>query len=88
MIEIVKFWATWCWPCKMITPILKEIWEEYGYNYTEVNIEEEPELTQYKWVTSIPTIVINRNGVEIGRLTWAQPKEHIVQEIEIFKTSI
>lgn len=82
MIEIVKFGASWCWPCKMVHPVLEEISKEKDYRYSEIDIEEEWELTQAKWITTVPTIVINRDGIEIGRIVWAKPKEEIIDIID------
>ena len=55
---LVDFWATWCGPCKMIAPIVKEIADEYDGKILvgKVNVDEEPDLTMQYNVSSIPTL--------------------------------
>lgn len=57
---LVDFWATWCGPCKMIAPIVKEIADEYDGKILvgKVNVDEEPDLTMQYNVSSIPTLMV------------------------------
>ncbi len=61
---LVDFWATWCGPCKMIAPIVKEIADEYDGKILvgKVNVDEEPDLTMQYNVSSIPTLMVFKNG--------------------------
>lgn len=60
---LVDFWATWCGPCKMIAPIVKEIADEYDGKILvgKVNVDEEPDLTMQYNVSSIPTLMVFKN---------------------------
>ena len=61
---LVDFWATWCGPCKMIAPIVKEIADEYDGKILvgKVNVDEEPDLTMQYNVSSIPTLMVFKNA--------------------------
>ena len=66
---LVDFWAPWCMPCRMMSPILEELAEDYeGKAYVgKVNVDEEMELAQRYRVFSIPMLLAFENGVEIAR---------------------
>ena len=66
---LVDFWATWCGPCKMIAPIVKEIADEYDGKILvgKVNVDEEPDLTMQYNVSSIPTLMVFKNGQLVNR---------------------
>lgn len=71
MITVEKYFADWCQPCKLLTPVmdeLKNIYVPKGVIFTEVDMEKQPELGQQHGIRSLPTIVIFRNGVEFGRM--------------------
>ena len=60
---LLDFWATWCGPCRMVSPIVDEIAEEYGgYKICKVNVDEAPRLAEQFSVMSIPTLVVMKNG--------------------------
>lgn len=60
---LVDFWAAWCGPCRMLSPLVDEIAEEQrGVKVCKVNIDEEPELAAQYGVMSIPTLMVFRNG--------------------------
>ena len=66
---LVDFWATWCGPCKMIAPIVKEIADEYDGKILvgKVNVDEEPDLTMQYNVSSIPTLMVFKNGQLVNK---------------------
>ena len=66
---LVDFWATWCGPCKMIAPIVKEIADEYDGKILvgKVNVDEEPDLTMQYNVSSIPTLMVFNNGQLVNK---------------------
>lgn len=76
---LVDFWATWCMPCRMIAPIVEEIAAERADTLTvgKVNIDEAPELAMKYGVSSIPTLILFRDGREAGRTVGAQGKEQL-----------
>lgn len=66
---LVDFWATWCGPCKMAEPALDELSDQYTGKIViaKVNVDENPGLTNQYGVMSIPTTVLFKGGVEVGR---------------------
>ena len=78
---IIDFWATWCGPCRMLSPILDEIAEENGYDIGKVNIDEEPGLAREHRVAAIPTLIFMRDGQEVGRSTGYLPKDALAEKI-------
>jgi len=75
---LVDFWAEWCGPCKMLTPVVEELFEEAdGYSVAKVNIDDEPELAQQYGVMSIPTLMLFQDGQPTGQLVGVQPKSAI-----------
>lgn len=82
---LVDFWAEWCGPCKMITPILEEIAEEQeGITIAKVNVDENPEIARRFEVMSIPTLIMFKDGAPAKRLVGAKPKGSLLQEIGEF----
>ena len=76
---LVDFWATWCGPCKMIAPIISEISEEFNNKVKvgKVNVDEEKELEIKYGISSIPTLVIFKDGKIAKTLIGFRPKEEI-----------
>ena len=83
---ILDLWAEWCMPCKMITPILDEIANDYKgrIDIAKINVDEHPELATELEVMNIPTLIFFENGKETGRLTGLNTKEYIEKKIEEF----
>ena len=75
---LVDFWATWCGPCRMLAPIVKEIAEEGQIKVGKVNVDEEQALAVRFKVTAIPTIVALRDGQQIGMSVGYQEKEKLL----------
>lgn len=76
---LLDFWATWCGPCMMISPIIKEIAEENPqYLIGKINVDEEPELAASFGIESIPTLIIIKNGAITRRVSGARPKAAIL----------
>ena len=74
-LAMVDFWAVWCGPCKMLSPAVEEISEQYGDKVLvgKVNVDEEPELARRFGVMSIPTVVFLKNGREFDRKVGVMP---------------
>lgn len=76
---LIDFWASWCGPCRMMSPVIDEIAEEMGDSIKvgKINIDEEKELAIKYDVMSIPTFIVFKNGNEVGRSVGVQDKEEI-----------
>ena len=77
---LVDFWASWCGPCRMVSPIVDEIAEESdgSYKVGKVNVDEQPELASQFGVMSIPTLIVLENGKVKNTAVGARPKEFIL----------
>ncbi len=80
---LLDFWATWCGPCRMISPIVKELAEEYSgkLKVGKVNVDEEAELASAFGITSIPTIVLIKNGKTVSSSIGFMTKDQLVKMI-------
>ena len=77
---LVDFNAVWCPPCQALHPILEEIADEGGdFKIVAVDIDEESELAENSNVSSIPCLMVFKDGVEIERKTGLQPKKRILK---------
>lgn len=81
---VVDFWATWCGPCKMLSPVIEEIAAEKSETLKvgKVNVDEEPALATQFGVVSIPMLVLFKNGKAVKTSVGYQPKEEILKFIE------
>jgi len=81
---LIDFWATWCGPCKMIAPIIEEIAEEFSdeVKVCKVNIDDEPSLATKFGITSIPTLLVVKNGEAVKASVGYIPKETIIDLFE------
>ncbi len=76
---LLDFYADWCGPCRMVSPLVDEIAEENPqYLIGKVNVDMEPELAQKFRVLSIPTLVVLKNGKPVSQSVGAKPKEQIL----------
>ena len=81
---IVDFWATWCGPCRMIAPFVEQLADEYEGKvaFMKVNVDEEPELCEKYRISSIPNLVLFKDGDVLDQSAGARPKALIAQFIE------
>lgn len=80
---LVDFWAPWCMPCRMVSPILDEIASERQGQVTvaKVNLDENAQLAAKYGVMSIPTVVRFQDGEEVSRVVGAMPKAEITRRL-------
>lgn len=80
---LIDFWANWCGPCRMMSPIIDKIAEEMGdkVKVCKVNVDENHELAEKYEIMTIPAFIILKNGAETGRTIGVQPKEDILKLI-------
>jgi thioredoxin 1 len=71
---IVDFWAEWCGPCKMVTPVLEEIAKENNVRLLKINVDESKELASVFNLTSIPVIMLYTDGEKTKHIIGAKPK--------------
>ncbi len=78
---LIDFWATWCGPGRMLAPVVEEIAEEYDgqIKVGKVNVDEEPELAEAFRVSSIPMLVLIRDGKIADTMVGYRPKEDVVK---------
>ncbi len=81
---IVDFWAPWCGPCKVLSPTVDEIGQEYQGKATvaKVNVDENNDIAMRYGIMSIPTLKFFKNGKIVGEIVGAAPKQMIIQELE------
>ncbi|HZD18637.1 MAG TPA: thioredoxin [Actinomycetota bacterium] len=81
---LVDFWAEWCVPCHMVSPVVEEIGRDKAeaLQVAKLNIDENPEMTRRYGVMSIPTLMLFKDGEEAARLVGARGKEAVLREIE------
>ena len=76
---LLDFWASWCGPCRMVSPIVDEIATERGdIKVGKVNVDEERELAGQFGVMSIPTLVVIKGGKVVNQMVGARPKSQIL----------
>ncbi|MBR2385121.1 MAG: thioredoxin [Clostridia bacterium] len=81
---LVDFWATWCGPCRMIAPIIEEIAHDYEgkIKVGKVNVDEQEELAVRYGISSIPTLLLFKNGEVAKKTLGYMPKDAVVKFIE------
>lgn len=83
-LTLVDFWATWCGPCRMIAPFVEQLADEYEGKvaFMKVNVDEEPALCEKYRVSSIPNLVLFKDGDVVDSSAGARPKAQLAAFIE------
>jgi thioredoxin 1 len=83
---LVDFWAEWCTPCKLVSPVLEEIANEHAEKLTivKLNIDENPETARAYQIMSIPTMSVFQGGQIVKNIVGAKPKAAILRDLEAY----
>jgi len=81
---LVDFWAEWCVPCHMVSPVVEEIGQEKGeaLKVAKLNIDDNPDAARTYGVMSIPSLILFKSGKEVTRVVGARPKDAILRDLE------
>ena len=83
---VVDYWAEWCGPCKMVSPVLEEIAAEHAdkIDVVKLNIDENPTVSQRYQIMAIPTMSVFQNGEVVKQIVGAKPKAALLRELSEF----
>jgi len=80
---LLDFWASWCGPCRMVSPIVDEIAEEHPeFTVGKINVDEQPELAARFQVMSIPSLFVLKDGKVVNQSVGAKPKQQILEMLK------
>jgi thioredoxin len=84
---LIDFWAPWCAPCRMQTPILEKLslQQDLSVTIAKINTDENPDLAQQFNISSIPTLILIKGGKEVDRFVGVQPESVLIQKINSYK---
>ncbi len=80
---MVDFYAKWCSPCKMLSPILDELDAEENFVLIKLDVDENSDIAVKQQINQLPTILVFQNGREVARLFGLQTKEQLRQSLRI-----
>jgi len=83
---VVDYWAEWCGPCRMVSPVLEEIASEHSdkIDVVKLNIDENPTISQRYQIMAIPTMSVFQNGKVVKQIVGAKPKAALLRELADF----
>ena len=85
-LTLVDFWATWCGPCRMLSPIVEELASETpDVVFAKVDVDQNPELAMGLGINSVPTLLLFKDGQLVDRSIGVRPKQDIKRMIDSHK---
>lgn len=87
--KIIKFYSQSCSPCRIIAPIIEEIWQDMWIVIEEVDVHEHPDYATHYWVSALPTVIIMNEDWYTVKAIWAKPKsdyELLIKECAKWQT--
>lgn len=81
-VVVVDFFATWCGPCKMLAPVFDEASQEVDATFVKVDIDQSLEIAQRFNITTVPTMMIFKNGQKVDSMVGFMPKEKLVEKVK------
>jgi thioredoxin 1 len=81
---MVDFWAPWCGPCRMVSPIVEELADEYEgrVNFAKLNTDESPTIAAQFGIRAIPTLLVFKNGQLVGQIIGFRPKSDLRKRLD------
>ena len=86
--KIIKFSAARCAPCKLISPVIKEICSERGIMLEEVDVEEHGDYAESYGISKVPTVVFMKENWDKHVIIWAKQKEEYIKELDMFLADV
>ena len=85
-LTVIKFFGTWCGPCKVLAPALEGVTKNYpDVNFGEVDIDQERNITISEGIRGVPAVIFYKNGVAVDRMVGVRPANEYVQKIDSLK---
>jgi thioredoxin 1 len=83
---VVDCWAPWCFPCRMVAPVIEELSRDYAGKilFGKLNVDENPEVSAQYEIMSIPTLLVIKNGKLVDRIVGAVPRRMLEQQITCY----
>lgn len=82
-VVLVDFWAEWCGPCKLIAPVIEELSNEMtDVTFAKLNVDENQQSAQNLGITSIPTLLLYKNGEIVEKIVGMMPKPQLKKALE------
>ena len=81
---LVDFWAEWCGPCKMVSPIVEELSNDYDgkIKVTKLDVDSNPQTAANYGIRGIPTLLMFKDGSAVDQIVGAVPKKHIAERLD------
>ena len=81
-LSLLDFTAAWCSPCRILTPVLRSVADDFRIRLVEIDVDHEQLLAQRFAVKAMPTVVLWRDGREVGRFVGARPRKFVAGMVE------